>query len=135
MSKPEFVYVIYIASTPEKVFEALTDTEASRHYWHGNFVESDWKVGSPFALRLVRHEKDEGGSSQDATEHQSPPGANLRWLSFNASTTVWTRQRHHLDMQPFGCLLSPPWMKSSKRSPMRRDGRCWTGFTPGTAKP
>jgi uncharacterized protein YndB with AHSA1/START domain len=59
MSKPEFVYVIYIASTPEKVFEALTSTEASRHYWHGNFVESDWKVGSPFALRLVRHEKDD----------------------------------------------------------------------------
>ena len=58
MSKPEFVYVIYIASTPEKVFEALTDTEASRQYWHGNFVESDWKVGSPFALRLVRHEKE-----------------------------------------------------------------------------
>jgi uncharacterized protein YndB with AHSA1/START domain len=59
MSKPKFVYTIYIASTPEKVFEALTDTEASRQYWHGNFVESDWKVGSPFALRLVRHEKDD----------------------------------------------------------------------------
>ncbi|WP_024518939.1 SRPBCC family protein [Bradyrhizobium sp. Tv2a-2] len=57
MSKPEFVYVIYIASTPEKVFAALTDTESSRLYWHGNFVESDWKVGSPFALRLARREK------------------------------------------------------------------------------
>ncbi len=57
MSKPQFVYVIYIASSPEKVFEALTDTEASRRYWHGNFVESDWKVGSPFALRLLRYEK------------------------------------------------------------------------------
>jgi uncharacterized protein YndB with AHSA1/START domain len=59
MSKPEFVYVIYIASTPEKVFAALTDTEATRQYWHGNYVESDWKVGSSFALRLVRHEKDD----------------------------------------------------------------------------
>jgi len=26
MSKPFFVYTIYIASTPEKVFNALTDT-------------------------------------------------------------------------------------------------------------
>jgi hypothetical protein len=29
MSKPEFVYTIYIASTPEKVFAALTDAEAN----------------------------------------------------------------------------------------------------------
>ena len=27
MSKPFFVYTIYIASTPEKVFKALTDTD------------------------------------------------------------------------------------------------------------
>jgi uncharacterized protein YndB with AHSA1/START domain len=55
--KPKFVYVIYIASTPEKVFKALTDAETSKHYWSGNSVESDWKVGSPFALTLLRHEK------------------------------------------------------------------------------
>jgi uncharacterized protein YndB with AHSA1/START domain len=61
MSKPEFVYVIYIASTPEKVFEALTDAKMSERYWHGNYVESDWKVGSPFALRLTRHDKDVTG--------------------------------------------------------------------------
>ena len=58
MSKPEFVYVIYIASTPEKVFEALTDSGMSERYWHGNAVVSDWKVGSPFALRLAYHAND-----------------------------------------------------------------------------
>ena len=58
MSKPEFVYVIYIAATPEKVFEALTDAKMSERCWHGNHVESDWKVGSPFALRLRRRDKD-----------------------------------------------------------------------------
>jgi uncharacterized protein YndB with AHSA1/START domain len=41
MSKPEFVYTIYIASTPGKIFAALTDAEASRLYWHGNSVVSD----------------------------------------------------------------------------------------------
>jgi uncharacterized protein YndB with AHSA1/START domain len=61
MSKPEFVYVIYIAAAPEKVFEALTDAEASKLYWHGNSVDSDWKVGSAFALRLARHENDVTG--------------------------------------------------------------------------
>jgi uncharacterized protein YndB with AHSA1/START domain len=56
-AKPQFVYVIYIASTPEKVFRALTSAEMSKQYWSGNSVESDWTVGSPFALRLARHEK------------------------------------------------------------------------------
>jgi len=55
--RPKFVYVIYIASTPEKVFCALTSTEMSKQYWSENYVESDWQVGSPFALRLARHEK------------------------------------------------------------------------------
>src|ERR1035438_10242936 len=47
MSKPVFVYVTYIASTLEKVFKALTDTDATAKYWFGHAVTSDWKVGSP----------------------------------------------------------------------------------------
>jgi uncharacterized protein YndB with AHSA1/START domain len=30
--KPKFVYVIYIASSPEKVFAALTDPKLSARY-------------------------------------------------------------------------------------------------------
>jgi uncharacterized protein YndB with AHSA1/START domain len=47
MSKPSFVYVSYIASTPEKIFSALTDREATAKFWFGNAATSDWKVGSP----------------------------------------------------------------------------------------
>jgi uncharacterized protein YndB with AHSA1/START domain len=61
MSKPEFVYVIYIASTAEKVFKALTDEKMSEQYWVGNRVVSDWKIGAPFALKLKREEKDVTG--------------------------------------------------------------------------
>ncbi len=40
-----FVYVTYILSTPEKVFEAITRPEIARRYWgHENI--SDWKPGS-----------------------------------------------------------------------------------------
>jgi uncharacterized protein YndB with AHSA1/START domain len=52
--KPKFVYVIYIASSAERVFEALTSAEMSERYWHGARAVSDWKVGSPFALKLPR---------------------------------------------------------------------------------
>ena len=61
MSKPEFVYVIYIASTPEKVFAALTDAKMSEQYWAGNRVVSDWKIGAAFALKLKREETDVTG--------------------------------------------------------------------------
>jgi uncharacterized protein YndB with AHSA1/START domain len=50
MSKPEFVYVSYIETTPEKLWEALTSSEFSKRYWFGTELKTDWKVGSPFAL-------------------------------------------------------------------------------------
>jgi uncharacterized protein YndB with AHSA1/START domain len=50
MSKPEFVYVTYIETTPEKLWEALTNSEFTKRYWFNTEVKSDWKVGSPFAL-------------------------------------------------------------------------------------
>jgi uncharacterized protein YndB with AHSA1/START domain len=43
--KTSFVYVTYIRSTPEKVFEALTKPEIARRYW-GHENVSDWKPGS-----------------------------------------------------------------------------------------
>jgi uncharacterized protein YndB with AHSA1/START domain len=52
MSKPEFVYVTYIETTPEKLWEALTSSEFSKRYWWDTSVVSDWKVGSPFSLVL-----------------------------------------------------------------------------------
>jgi uncharacterized protein YndB with AHSA1/START domain len=51
MSKPVFVYVTYIASTPEKVFKALTDPATTAKFWFGNAVTSDWKVGSPVTFQ------------------------------------------------------------------------------------
>jgi len=50
MSKPEFIYVTYIETTPEKLWEALTSSEFSRQYWFGTELRTDWTIGSPFAL-------------------------------------------------------------------------------------
>ena len=43
--KTSFVYVTYIRSTPERVFEAITKPEIARRYW-GHENVSDWKPGS-----------------------------------------------------------------------------------------
>jgi uncharacterized protein YndB with AHSA1/START domain len=50
--KPAFVYAIYIASTPEKVWEALTTAEFSRQYFSGLAVETELKVGGAFVVRM-----------------------------------------------------------------------------------
>ena len=54
-NKAEFVYVTYISSTPEKVFNALTAPDMTRRYW-AHLNVSDWKVGSPW-----KHENAENG--------------------------------------------------------------------------
>jgi uncharacterized protein YndB with AHSA1/START domain len=49
--KPMTVYTIYIASTPEKVWEALTSAEFSRKYFFGNSVEIEQRVGGAYIVR------------------------------------------------------------------------------------
>lgn len=51
MSKPEYIYVIYIQTTPEKVWDAIQNPELTKDYWGRRRNRSDWKVGSTW-----RHE-------------------------------------------------------------------------------
>ena len=51
MNKPSICITIYIASTPEKVWQALTDPNITERYWGGTRIESDWKVGSKVFYR------------------------------------------------------------------------------------
>jgi uncharacterized protein YndB with AHSA1/START domain len=85
MRKPEFVYVTYIETTPEKLWEALTTSEFSKRYWFGTDVKSDWKVGSPFALVT-------NGTTTDVGEIlEADPPRRLSY-SFHHVTTEETRK-------------------------------------------
>ena len=44
-NRPQFVYVIHIASTPEKVWQALTEPGITEQYWFGFRVAANGKVG------------------------------------------------------------------------------------------
>src|SRR5258708_10758270 len=46
----EKVFEIYIRTTPELLWEAITDPEIRREYHFGAAVESDWTEGSPYLL-------------------------------------------------------------------------------------
>jgi uncharacterized protein YndB with AHSA1/START domain len=49
--KPAIVYTIYIASTREKVWQALTTAEFSRMYFSDFAIEAELKVGGAFIAR------------------------------------------------------------------------------------
>jgi uncharacterized protein YndB with AHSA1/START domain/DNA-binding transcriptional ArsR family regulator len=46
MEQTQFVYATYIRTTPERLWQALTDPAFTRRYW-GAGLHSDWQVGSP----------------------------------------------------------------------------------------
>jgi DNA-binding transcriptional ArsR family regulator/uncharacterized protein YndB with AHSA1/START domain len=45
MDKPSFVYTTYIRTTPEKLWQALTEPAFTERYWNNTF-DTDWKAGS-----------------------------------------------------------------------------------------
>jgi len=76
MDKPQFVYVTYIRSTPEKVWAALTDPRTVRTFWFGMNVACDFKPGSPWSLSF------EDGRVADAgeiLEAEPPRRLVIRW--------------------------------------------------------
>jgi uncharacterized protein YndB with AHSA1/START domain len=46
MDKLQFVYVIYVSPTPEKLWNALMDGEMTKPCWGRHRNVSDWKIGS-----------------------------------------------------------------------------------------
>jgi uncharacterized protein YndB with AHSA1/START domain/DNA-binding transcriptional ArsR family regulator len=47
MSAPMHVYEVYIRTTPERLWQALTDPEVTQRYYYDTRVESGWQVGDP----------------------------------------------------------------------------------------
>jgi uncharacterized protein YndB with AHSA1/START domain len=58
--KPAFIYISYIETTPEKLWQALTSSEFTTRYWWDTQLISDWKVGSSIALVLKGKTTDVG---------------------------------------------------------------------------
>ena len=72
-NKSQFVYVTYISSSAEKVFNALMDPYMTRKYW-GHLNVSDWKVGSSW-----KHEDASTGQIRLVGKVvESPPTRKIR---------------------------------------------------------
>jgi uncharacterized protein YndB with AHSA1/START domain len=56
----EKIFEIYIKTTPERLWEAITDSEIRSKYQFGARITSDWTAGSRFGMKAGAIELGEG---------------------------------------------------------------------------
>lgn len=49
-TKPKHVHRVAIKATPEQVWAAITDPHKTAKFWYNGAIQSEWKVGSPYAI-------------------------------------------------------------------------------------
>jgi uncharacterized protein YndB with AHSA1/START domain len=110
MTQPSFVYVTYIATTPEKVWQALVDPEVTRRYWVGVKPDSpahenisDWTPGSRWEHRRV----DSGAIDMagKVVEHAPPRRLAYTWARPNEFDDESKHSAVSFDIEPLGSGL------------------------------
>jgi len=103
MDKPQFVYVTYIAASPEEVWNALLEPETTAKYWQHVNV-SDWKPGSRWEHRRAgrQNELKLVGKVIDS----SPPGRLvLTWASPADEAHEGKHTRVTFEIEPVGDVV------------------------------
>jgi uncharacterized protein YndB with AHSA1/START domain len=101
MTNPDFVYTTYIKTTPEKLWNAITNPEFTRQYWGGHENVSDWKKGSPW--KLVRGDDKRAIAWQGKVLESAP----FKRLSFSwaDSSGKGPESRVTFEIEPFNDTL------------------------------
>ena len=102
-AKTTFVYVTYILSTPEKVFEAITKPEITRQYW-GHENVSDWKPGSKW--EHVRNNDARPVNIAGTVAENSPPKRLvITWASPSDFADASKHSRVTFELEPFDGMV------------------------------
>src|SRR5262245_24511721 len=103
MDSSKFVYVVYIASQPEKVWKGLLDAEFTRKYWEHENV-SDWKPGSTW-----EHRRTDASRTVDlvgqVVESQPPRRLVLTWASPADKDRKDRHSRVTFDIEPVADMV------------------------------
>ena len=98
MSK--FVYVTYIQTTPEKLWEALIKPEFTKQYWFGMHCESEWKAGSSWRLIFQDGRVADAG---EILEAERPKRLVIKWRNeFRPEIKAEGYSRCTIDLEPTG---------------------------------
>lgn len=76
IAPPDLVYVTYIRAAPQRIWEALTQSELTRQFFFGRAVESDWRTGSPWRMLQPDGSPDVSG---EVLESDPPRRLKLSW--------------------------------------------------------
>jgi uncharacterized protein YndB with AHSA1/START domain len=109
--KPSFVYVTYIATTPEKVWRAIIDTDIAKEYWRdptsnapARVNVSDWRAGSTW-----EHQRADGTNTVDVTgtvvESDPPRRLVITWARPAEMTDTSRHSRVSFDIEAHGPRL------------------------------
>lgn len=99
MSDRTYVYAIHIATTPEKLWTALTSNEFISQYFPEFRLESDWKAGSP----LKYFTADGKFYSEGEVLESSPPNKlSYTWPESEAEKTAVVPERLLWEITPSG---------------------------------
>jgi uncharacterized protein YndB with AHSA1/START domain len=94
-----FVYVTYIASTPEKVFAAITTPEIASQYW-GHENVSTWEKGARW-----QHIKANADRTVELVgeviEHDPPKRLVISWANASQADDPRNYSRVSFDIEPY----------------------------------
>ena len=76
LQKSAFIYVTYIRTTPEKLWQALTAPGFNRRFFFGATRESEWKKGAAWRLMIPDGRFADGG---EILEIDPPRRLVLKW--------------------------------------------------------
>jgi uncharacterized protein YndB with AHSA1/START domain/DNA-binding transcriptional ArsR family regulator len=112
-TRPAFVYRTYIRTTPERLWQMLTDPVFTEQWWNTTF-ETDWKVGSSMVWH--NHGVTIADPEQVVLEYDPPRRLSYTWHTFTpeiaarfdfsvelmAKLTSERRSRVTFDIEPLG---------------------------------
>ena len=103
MENTRFVYVTYIATSPEKVWNALIDPKTTALYWQHENV-SDWKPGSRWEHRSSE-DKSQIHLVGKVLESTPPRRLVLTWAFVADEKRDEKQTRVAFDIEPVGNLV------------------------------
>ena len=117
MAKSTFVYVIYIRTTPEKLWSALTDGEFMKQYWFGMRGESEWTAGSSWKLVASNGEVFDAG---EIIEAERPRRLVIRWQHQNKpELKAEGDSRCTIELEPSGASVKLSITHTIERDPSK----------------
>jgi uncharacterized protein YndB with AHSA1/START domain len=72
LDQPDHIYQVYIQTTPERLWQAITDPAFTERYYYGTRVKSDWQAGSPLTYAYA-----DGGLAADGQVIEASPPSKL----------------------------------------------------------